>query len=294
MPRVRRVLLPTDFSEATESAAQWATWIAGQFRAELILLHVLEEDGWMLRALSDTERTQGEDPLQARGRFIRTELERWRERFGAHRAELRPGLPHEVIPEVSRALGVDLVCMGTHGRSGIHRVFFGSVAEQVVRTSPVPVLTVRPQTPPHLRRILVATDFSPPAQGALAWARLLSRTTGAEVVLLHVVELTPEVLAAIPEEILAPAVGGRIREYLLGQAHQRLEAVARPEEGVAVRMGGVGHHIVEAVQELHADLVCMGTHGRTGLAHLVLGSVAEQVVRRSPVPVLTVREASEP
>jgi nucleotide-binding universal stress UspA family protein len=294
VPGVRRVLLPTDFSEAPESAAQWAKWIAGQFQAELVLLHVLEEDGWTLKALSEAEGNQGEDPFQARGRLIRAELERWRERFGAHRIELRPGLPHEVIPEVCREFGVDLVCIGTHGRSGIQRVFFGSVAEHVVRVSPVPVLTVRPQTPPRLRRILVATDFSPPAQGALAWARLLSRTTGADVVLLHVVELSPEVLAAVPEEILAPAVGARIREYLMGQAHRRLEAASRPEEGVEVRMGGVAHHILKAVQELHADLVCMGTHGRTGLAHFVLGSVAEPVVRRSPVPVLTVREAAEP
>lgn len=180
--------------------------------------------------------------------------------------------------------------MGTHGRSGIRRVFFGSVAEHVVHTCPVPVLTVRPDIPPRLHRLLVAMDFSPPAQQALAWARMLSRTTGAEIALLHVVELTPEVFATLPEEILAPAVGDRIREHLLDQAYRRLEATARPEERVEVRMGAAGYRILEAISELRADLVCMGTHGRSGLAHLLLGSVAEQVVRRSPVPVLTVRE----
>ncbi|MDR7438982.1 MAG: universal stress protein, partial [Armatimonadota bacterium] len=59
---------------------------------------------------------------------------------------------------------------------------------------------------------------------------------------------------------------------------------------VEVRMGAAGHRILEAIPGLRVDLVCMGTHGRSGLAHLLLGSVAEQVVRQSPVPVLTVRE----
>lgn len=273
--RVRRILLPTDFSEATESAAQWAAWLAGQLGAELVLLHVLEEDG---------------DVYRSRGSFIRSELERWRERFGGHRAEVRPGFPQEVIPEVCRELGADLVCVGTHGRSGIRRVFFGSVAEQVVRTCPIPVLTVRPGTAPRLHRILVAMDFSPPAQQALMWARMLSAPANSEIVLLHVVELRPEVFAALPEEILTPAVGERVREYLLDQAYRRLEATARPEERVEVRMGAAGHRILEAIPGLRVDLVCMGTHGRSGLAHLLLGSVAEQVVRQSPVPVLTVRE----
>lgn len=191
--------------------------------------------------------------------------------------------------EACAELQADLVCMGTHGRTGLARMFFGSGAEHVVRTSPIPVLTVPPQYPPRLDRVLVATDFSPPAKEATGWARTLAAACGAEVVLLHVVELDPETLATVPREVLAPAVGEQIRDYLVERATRRLRTVAWEGERMEVRLGAASSGVVQAAQELRVDVVCMGTRGCRGLAHLVLGSTAEYVLRRSHIPVLTCR-----
>ena len=137
------------------------------------------------------------------------------------------------------------------------------------------------------RRILVATDFSPGAEGALAWAKALATAFHAEVVLLHVLELSrfPPNLAAAPaaEELL-----DRVRietERGMAKMIERFPG-ARP----LIREGMPRATILEATGELKADLIVMGTHGHTGLTHVFFGSVAEHVVRHSRIPVLTVRQ----
>lgn len=285
--KVQRILAPTDFSTASESSAAWAAWLAQRLGATVTFLHALEVDWWALPE-ELVQRAPGTQELrQAARRWAEEELERWSQRFGGGQAVVVEGSPREVIPRATVELGVDLVCVGTHGRSGVARTVFGSVAEHVVRTAPVPVLTVRPGRSPALARVLAATDFSPAAREAVEWARLLADRCGAELILLHVVELDPETFATVPKEIMAPAVGERIRDYLVSRATQQLRALAREGDRLEVRLGAAGSGVVRAVEELGADLVCTGTRGLTRLAHLLLGSVAECVLRRSPVPVLT-------
>lgn len=287
--KIRHILAPTDFSPASESSSRWAGWLAQRFGATVTFLHALEAEWWAL----PPEVAEGAPAVpqlrEAAQRWAREELGRWSQRFGGGRTVVVEGSPREAIPRASEELEADLVCMGTHGRTGLARAFFGSVAEHVVRTSRVPVLTVRPDQAPRLHRVLAATDFSPAASEAVGWARALAAACGAELVLLHVVELNPETFAAVPREVLAPAVGEQIRAYLVDQATRRLQAQAREGERVEVRLGAAGSGVVRAAEELGADLVCTGTRGQTGLAHWVLGSVAEYVVRRCPVPVLTCR-----
>lgn len=290
MPRkVSHILAPTDFSEASESSSEWAAWLAQRLGARVTFLHALEVEWWAVPEQVSGHGNTIQQLRQATARWAEEELGRWSQRFGGGEGALREGSPRDVIPQVCGELQADLVCMGTHGRSGLARTFFGSVAEHVVRTSPVPVLTVRPGHPPRLGRVLAATDFSPPAQEAVEWARTLAAACRAEVVVLHVVELDPETFASVPREVLAPAVGEQIRDYLVQHATRRLKAVAREGEQTEVRLGAAGSGVVQAAEELGADLVCMGTRGRRGLAHALLGSVAEYVLRRSRLPVLTCR-----
>ncbi len=285
--KVDHILVPTDLSKASEGSAQWASWLAQRFGARLTFLHALEPERWSLPDELQDYAHSVRQLREAVRRWAHGELVRWSRRFGEGEVAVREGSPREIIPQACVELQADLVCMGTHGRIGLARAVFGSVAEHVVRTSSVPVLTVRPEHPPRVQRILVATDFSPPAQEALAWARTVAAVCAAEVTLLHVVELDWETFATVPREIMAPAVGEQIRTYLVDRAVQRMRAIAREGERLEVRLGAAGSAVVRGAEELGADLVCMGTRGQGGLSGLLLGSVAEYVLRRSSIPVLT-------
>lgn len=148
----------------------------------------------------------------------------------------------------------------------------------------------------HIRTILVPTDFSEGAACALRWAQALARAFAAKIVVLHVLELpvawTPlGGLGSIPTPISAEAV-----EQLTNEAQTILDTVAQGAPEVTQRVVRDGHPrevILAVAQEVGADAVVMGTHGRRGVSQLFIGSVAEHVVRHSPVPVLTVR-ADEP
>jgi nucleotide-binding universal stress UspA family protein len=149
------------------------------------------------------------------------------------------------------------------------------------------------RTPAAVRvsRILVPTDFSGGAEAALRWARRLADALRARLIVLHVVDLTALALAADPAggAMAAAAVGvfDRVRDDARAQM-RALAARVRPTRTL-VEEGPPRATILEVAGRERADLIVMGTHGRTGLARVLFGSVAEHVVRTSPVPVLTVR-----
>jgi nucleotide-binding universal stress UspA family protein len=298
---IRRILAATDFSPASEGALRWAHLLSQRFGADLVLLHALALDPALVlgptgvtvdlyTSLVDHARREAEQVLR--------QLE---ERLSGARGIIREGPAREVILQAAAETGADLVVMGTHGRSGIPRLLFGSVAQHVVVHSPIPVLTIRQAAAesPQVRTVLVPVDFSPASDAALPWAELLARAFGARIVLLHVVELTYEELSAFSEwtggeplvEAVLRASEERAREELRMRAErlQGAEVLLHTAFGTATAR----HRIPEVAREVGADLVVMGTHGRTGVERILFGSVAEHVVRTSPVPVLTVRHRIE-
>ena len=139
---------------------------------------------------------------------------------------------------------------------------------------------------PAISRILVATDFSAQAEMALKWARRLADQFGAKIVLLHVVDVCA--LGAAGFALVGPgAIPAMLTEA--NRDMQRWQEMV-PDAEVLIREGEPRPLIVDAALELKCQLIVMGTHGRSGLAHLLMGSVAEYVVRYSKVPVLTVRK----
>jgi nucleotide-binding universal stress UspA family protein len=143
-----------------------------------------------------------------------------------------------------------------------------------------------------LHRILVPTDFGKSSENALKYGLAFAQKFGAEVWLLHVVQ---DLALFIPEAIMVAPPPAPPVEQFVAAAKTALERVVEGlnVEGVALRAEvGVGpafDGIVRMAKEKGVDLIVMGTHGHTGLAHVLLGSVAEKVVRRAPCPVLTVR-----
>ncbi len=145
------------------------------------------------------------------------------------------------------------------------------------------------------KTILVPHDFSSCANHASALARDVAKIHGARLVLLHVAELPPMLgptATVVPDEGGAPIT---VRDYAVRSAEAHLEDLAARlrVDGVDVTtvasLGNVSSEVADCAEREQVDLIVMGTHGRTGLAHVVLGSVTEKVVRHSKVPVLTVR-----
>jgi nucleotide-binding universal stress UspA family protein len=145
-----------------------------------------------------------------------------------------------------------------------------------------------------IHTILHPTDFSEQSGHALRFAAALARDYGARLVVLHAAEIPP---VGYAEGVIIPNTEEPIRA-----ARQQFERLEVPQLGVPVErrfeVGGPTETILQTAADVHADLIVMGTHGRTGIARFLMGSVAEQVVRRAPCPVLTMTapyaEAAEP
>ncbi|HEY1912702.1 MAG TPA: universal stress protein [Vicinamibacterales bacterium] len=144
-----------------------------------------------------------------------------------------------------------------------------------------------------LRKILVATDFSEPSEAALAYGRELARTFGAKLTLLHIVDDVTAHTFATDGAMLIDAEAQSVAD---AAAHRRLESSLSEDDRrelqattALVMSMKPATAIVSYAQESGVDLIVMGTHGRGGVAHFLMGSVAEQVVRTAPAPVLTIR-----
>jgi universal stress protein A len=144
------------------------------------------------------------------------------------------------------------------------------------------------------KRILVPMDFSPPSDAALEYARSVGARYGASLYLLHVAE--DPYRAFYSAEVFVPEIEG-LREEILSDSEKRLNDCLRPSDVTEFHttatsiIGTPAGSIVEYAAGHDIDLIVMGTHGRGGMSHLLMGSVAERVVRTAPCPVLTVREA---
>lgn len=288
------LLIATDGSTGGEKAVRVGLELARRLGAEVEFVNAVEHGEEPADAHLATGLTLLHDLDRHRGKLALEQATGLAEEAGVRsRALQRPGHPEQVILE--RAGEADLVVMGTHGRGGPGRWVLGSVAEAVLARSPKPVLVVhesytpRPGAETDFQRLLIATDGSGCSEKAARLGLELARALGAGVTFLYAVEEAWRPAAsALP---LAEALG-LIERDTLAQAAALLEAAQAQvrESGVdaEVRLaqGRARGCILEAARE--HDLVVMGTHGRTWLDRLVLGSVAEGVVRRSRAPVLVV------
>jgi len=200
--------------------------------------------------------------------------------------------PAEAILSYVEEHGVDLVVMGTHGRRGLQRLLIGSVAEEVLRTAPCPVLTVRAgeETAPawNVRNILAPIDFSDASKGAVRHAKELALTYGAQITLLHAVEevMYPSAYGTEMADVPGPEVIDRVEESLADLAR---EEIGYEHVMVGATIGYAPSTILDYIAENDVDLVVIATHGRPGIERLLLGSVTGRIVRRTSVPVFVVK-----
>ena len=294
---VRTILVATDFSPTASAALQWALELARAHRARIVLVHALAPP--IPPAASPDFVTLPPDfQDQYRDLALRrlaTDVEAARTKGVEVSSDLDIGPASPLIIELATKHGADVIVIGTRGMTGFRHLLLGSTAERVVHGAAVPVLTVHPGDADKHRRIktiVVPTDFSDDATLAI---RTAERVFGPEdrdskLVLVHAYHLPVEftALGAVP---MAPRLFADAAE----QARERLEQTAKPLRETGLRVETVAQEgypplvIEEAAREANADLITMGTHGRSGLRHLLLGSTAERVVQHAPCPVLTIR-----
>lgn len=294
-----RLLVPTDFSAPSDAALAHARTLADALGAELHVLHLVE-NAFLHAVVSDPLAIEAAAQKNLNDRLSEDD----RSRFRVTAAVEQSDTPAEAIVSYARVHHINLIVMGTHGRRGVSHALIGSVAEKVVRAAPCPVMTFR-ETPgaqepigASIVRILVPTDFSAPSDAALGCGRELAAGFGASVRLIHIIDELAGAASAGMDFGVAESPDARSAR--LADARERLaHRTATHDAGSAsatteVIVGRSAETIVRYATDGGFDLIVMGTHGRNGVAHLLMGSVAEHVIRAAPCPVMTVRDLAKP
>jgi nucleotide-binding universal stress UspA family protein len=314
----RSILVPLDGSPLSEYALPVACAIARRSGAALRLVHV------HMRATSNPIYVEGLPVIDEHMQSLNTVhervyLERIRDRIIAEQDRNVTIAIRDPVSDVGRdvtvadalaadaaATNTDLVVMTTHGRGGLARFWLGSVADTLVHLSSVPVLSLRPAEPvppidhpPVFRHILIPLDGSALAEQILEPALALGDLTRAAYTLLHVVE--PFVLPGYAplaqhthlDTQLTQAALAKGQRYLDDLA-QHLRTDGRQVHTRALLAAQPAAEILDTAQAQSADLIALATHGRSGLARLLLGSVADKVRRGADMPVLLYRPQVSP
>ena len=305
--RIRRVLVPIDFSsyslEALQFAAPWLRCVG----ATLHLVHVSAPDA-PLAGLAAMPIVFSPTARRARLRadLVRTagKLTTRLEQANIH---VLRGQPYEEICRLARELKIDLIVIATRGQTGLKHLLLGSTAERVVRYSPCPVLVVRPRGSAHgngqqvetslrVKKILVPIDFSQCALQGLKFARRIGAQLGSKVILMH--SICPA--SYVSNEEYAGYDFPDLLRQCESAAKKNLRKLIRTgrepnmEFDVPPTFGHAGLQICCRAEKLNVDLIVTSTHGRTGLKHALLGSTAEYVVRHAPCSVLVVPSHPRP
>jgi nucleotide-binding universal stress UspA family protein len=289
------ILVPVDGSEPSRSAVDRALSLAETVDATLSLLTVIKPAtlptretslSFSRRAALDTQPTETLEYAESAAADAGVD----------YSTAVEVGTPYEEIRSRTDDEDVDLIAMGTHGRSGIDRLLLGSVAERTLRTSDVPVLTTgESEQGWAVDDVLVPTDGSGPATEAVDDALEFASACDATIHALSVVNT--QMLAPVYH---AGAGLSRVTKSLREQRERDVEAIRDRavdyglDCNTTVLDGLAGRAIPRYAGDKDMDLVVMGTHGRTGFKRAFLGSVTESTIRSSPAPVLAVPSVDGP
>ncbi|ELY58707.1 ferredoxin Fer [Natronolimnohabitans innermongolicus] len=271
------ILVPTDGSAVADRAGEYALELADGFDATVHALHVTEGGGLLGGDDGDGEQAVEDLAERADGQGIDVTTSVRDPEDAIHSELLEYADEHDV----------DLVVMGTHGRSGLDRFLLGSVAQQTLRESSVPVATVHDETAleREFDRLLVPIDGSHSAATALEHAIDLATETDGRLHLVHVSDEAP-----LEDETVTYGASDTDEETVglepVDDALERVRDSKLASVDVSTPSGRVDQQILAVAAEHDVDGIVMGTHGETGLRRYLLGSTTERVVRFADVPVI--------
>ncbi len=294
--QISRILCATDFSGFANDVVAYGITLAREFHATLYVCHVVD---------LPTVSMYGEavvGPIEHQNRFIdyaRGEIERLiGDQSVAYQALITLGNPTDEITRLAAENSIDLVITATHGRSGLKRLFLGSVTERLMRTLPCPLLVLRGAESAvpaahrkfPFRRILVGCDFSADSNLAFDYSLSMAQEFESELHLVHVVEPSGyRELFKLPSE-----PGDRFKKDLYDMILEKLRSLV-PEEAlnwislnIKLLVGKPYEEIIRYTELNDIDLIALGIRGHGMVEELLVGSTTDRVIRRSPCPVLSV------
>ncbi|MFC4248841.1 universal stress protein [Natribaculum luteum] len=291
---IERVLIPTDDSDGALSGARRGIALASQIGADVHVLSVVEVghrppeyDDELLSSLE----ARADEAVETVARMVRDHDEA----IDVTTA-VRRGTPFQSIREYANRREIDIVVMGTKGRTGVDRILLGSVTENVLRTARTPVLAVPPNADAPaiddvaFDRVLLPTDGSDGAEIAAEWGIALAARLESTVHALSALDTSP--FSAVGDTDEVP-------EALEARAEAAVESVRKRADDAdvdasgSIETGPPTDVILASATDHDVDLIVMGTHGRTGIGQWFLGSATENVVRQADVPVFCVPVSAE-
>jgi nucleotide-binding universal stress UspA family protein len=286
--KLERICAGTNFTPESEATMESAAMLARSLGASVDLVAVVERPPVYERLLTPLQSGMVDvDELTRRARERLDEVARAPYFAGLQvQGHVRVGVPFAELLTCCRQQGDDLVVVGTAARKGLNRLLLGSTAERVLRKAQVPILVAKRAlaNPPGV--IVAPTDFSAASRPAVVEALALAKHWKARLVLTHVIEPVAHVygwageLAGSEIYFVEPeAIEPGWEEFLKGLDLGNITWERRTLKG----------DVVPTIAGIEADLIVMGTHGRSALPHALLGSVAEGVMRETEACVLTVR-----
>lgn len=292
MRKLETICVGVDFSPSSETALRAAANLARSFGSRLRIVTVVEPPALYRRVINPIQSSLvPTEELAAKARARLADVVATPAVDGVMvTTEVRVGTPFVELIGAARTGAADLLAVGACRHGEIERLLRPSTAERAQRKAPMPVLLVKADLPSRPRVVLVPTDFSPASLPALKLAIDLARSWDARLILLHVIEpiaqtyvwpvdpATVQLFLAEPED-LQP----EWRNFLAPLDLAGIQSEQQTLKGYATTT------IVETARRSSAELIIMGTHGRTGLMHILLGSVAERTSREASCSVLSVR-----
>jgi len=287
---LKNLLFLTDFSEPSELAVPFAVALAREYEAKLHALHVLTP-----AALSYGNPESAAAAIDGIEERALEEIQRLDAQFGGSSHEIHLVHAESVWSAVEKMLAdkdIDLIILGTHGRTGAMKLLLGSVAEEIFRRADVPVLTIGPSVKNGIHnggrfhRVLYATDFTPEAQAGAPYAISLAEENQSRLLLLHVMRDPADRKADQTAQDSAANVMHQLYEIVPESA----EIWCRPE--ATVRFGPPAERILDTARELEADLIVLGVRNpgqRMSAATHLERATAHKVVANAACAVLTVR-----
>jgi nucleotide-binding universal stress UspA family protein len=294
MKSLNSIVAPTDFSEPSTQAVRRAAFLARAEGASLHLVHALRlpviaspHPVSVPASVWEGIREGMEQEMES----LRVEVEASGVSSVTSRVEEAGGAV-DAIEAACSAHAADLVVMGTHGRGGFKHALLGSVTERVIRTLACPVLAVkedRDASEKAIERILLPTDFSSHSDLACELAMGLAARHGASIDVLHAFEFLPEYATYLSPE--AVDVERRMESDAKDQVEKILGRISAEKVRASshVLRGAPQDVIPREAERLGSDLIVMGTHGRSGLSHFLIGSVTEKTLRSAPCSVLVAK-----
>ncbi|QNJ97799.1 universal stress protein [Constantimarinum furrinae] len=270
---MKRILVPTDFSDQAENALKIAAQMAAKFNSEIFLLHSMEVP---LHLANSGDTGSLPEALY----FIKLA----KKRFGEIRKKpylsdttIHETIGHsEIYNDISKAVednNIDLIIMGSHGASGFKEMFIGSNTEKVVRTSKIPVLVIKNDHPKfEINSFVFATDFSEECKKPFQEALNFAQNVDATLHLLYINTPNDFKTSSEAKKIMANFVKG------VDTTHYSLHIY---------NDNSVEKGILNFAKENHVQLIGISTHGRKGLSHFFNGSISEDMVNHANMPVIT-------